>query len=483
MRSFFAYAVAVLLVTCLSCTKDVGTVNLGNYPDDIDQLMNRKCATSGCHNAASAGAANGLNLETWTDLFKGSGSGSPVIPFSSRFSSLCYFINTYQDLGPINSPTMPFNKTPLSYEEVKMVKDWIDAGAKDKNGNVSGSSPTLRKLYAVNQGCDVVTVMDANTQLPIRFVEVGTGKSTPHQVRVSPDGQFWYVLFLNRNVMKKFRCSDDSFVGDIPLTPQAAGTGTGDALDWNTFVITRDGKRAYCVSWTALGSVATVDLEKMKLIRWVPGLNFPHGICLSQDETQIYVAAQTGNYITRIDSTFDPDSYLQISLNNDGIKTASSLDAHDMQLSPDGKYLWLTLQKTNQVMVFDLQAKQAVQALAAGLYPQEIVYSKKYNSYYVSYSGDGTSTDPGGVMRISASDYSVTKLRCGAQPHGIAVDDDRDLLYLLSRNISSSGPIPHHSSQCTGKNGFMNIIDLKAMKLSSRKYELSVDPYFIYIRP
>ncbi|MEO6302576.1 MAG: hypothetical protein ABIP51_05350, partial [Bacteroidia bacterium] len=102
-----------------SCKKDVGYVNHGDYPKDISRIVSQNCAVSGCHNAKSYEAASDLNLETWQDMFAGSSNGSPVIPYSSKFSSLCYFINTYPELGLQNSPVMPLNKTPLSFDDVK----------------------------------------------------------------------------------------------------------------------------------------------------------------------------------------------------------------------------------------------------------------------------------------------------------------------------------------------------------------------------
>lgn len=110
---------------------------------------------------------------------------------------------------------MPLNKTPLTYAQVKTIKDWIDRGAPDINGKIMwADNPKLKKLYAVNQGCDVVTVFDSETQLPIRYIDVGTkpGSPTPHTKYVSPDGAYWYVVFINNNVMQP-QCSEQQGVG------------------------------------------------------------------------------------------------------------------------------------------------------------------------------------------------------------------------------------------------------------------------------
>jgi DNA-binding beta-propeller fold protein YncE len=99
---------------------------------------------------------------------------------------------------------------------------------------------------------------------------------------------------------------------------------------------------------------------------------------------------------------------------------------------------------------------------------------------------EDTSSFPGAhgvIVKIDAGSYLPTKIKCGFQPHGIAADDSKNVLYVLSRNTLSKGPAPHHTSQCLGRNGFVNFIDLKTLFVLNKKYEMSVDPYFIYARP
>ena len=95
-------------------------------------------------------------------------------------------------------------------------------------------------------------------------------------------------------------------------------------------------------------------------------------------------------------------------------------------------------------------------------------------------------------MRACRSGNSlITKIYTGHQPHGIAVDDNNNLVYVANRNASSGGPAPHHSitiSTCNGKNGYVTFIDMKTLSLvqqgsSSKQVEVAVDPYAIAIRP
>lgn len=487
MTSLLRYTVLVVTAFLLSCRKDVGQLNHGNYPVEIGNIIATRCAVSGCHNAQSAAAAGSYNLETWETMFAGSSSGSPIVPYNSAFSSFCYYINTYDDLGLQNTPTMPLNREKLSHDEVKLIKDWIDAGAPNIDGRVKwANNPGRKKFYAVNQGCDVITVFDAETQLPMRVIHVGNKLSgnTPHQVRVSPDGRYWYVAFVNSNILQKFDCKDDSYIGDIPLSPLAAGTGPEDAQDWNSFVISEDSKRAYCVSWTASGKIAAVDLENRRLLHYLGGQTFPHGIALNEAEDKMYVTAQGGNYITEIDTGFTYTNQWSLD-NNMPPANLPTLEPHYMVLSADKKNLLISCQKSNDIRVFNLLSHSVTHVIPTGTYPQEITYSSVFDQYFVSCTEDTVSFPRahGSIARIQAGSYNVTRLACGFQPHGIAVDEGRKLLYVLSRNVIASGPAPHHTSLCAGRNGFVNFIDLTTFKVTPKRYELSVDPYFIFARP
>lgn len=481
MTRRITYILFVLVLAFSFCRKDKGLTSFGSYPTSVAKTFVYKCATSGCHNAQSAPAANGLNLATWEDLFKGSNSGSPVIPFRSDFSSLCYFINTYSDLGPINIPTMPLNKAPLSHEEVKAIKDWIDAGAPSADGKIMWvDNPLRKKIYVANQGCDVVTVLDAATRLPMRYISVGKDPNTievPHMIRVSPDGQFWYVVFAAGNYLQKFRCSDDALAGEVNLGPY---------INWNTFITTSDGKKGFCVSWSSNARIASVDLEQMKLINNVGGglITNIHGIALSPAEDEIYVTAQTGNYICKLDTGFT-NGVQQISLENgQPINTGSSLDPHEILLSPDKQSFYISCQATNEMRVFDIASQMVTNIIPVGVYPQEMAVSAIQNKLYISCPEDVTSF-PGTHGSVSVMDlttFNVQKIKVDALPHGIAVDDTRNLLYVASRNILSNGPAPHHSSVCAGRNGYINYFDLTTLNPVNKKTELSVDPYSISIR-
>ncbi len=458
------------------CIKDKGLTNYGDYPNEIGKIINFKCATSGCHNDLSYPAADGLNLSTWDNLFKGSNSGSPVIPFNSKFSSLCNYINTYPELGIIDKPTMPLNPPFLSKEEVTTIKNWIDAGAPDVNGFIKWSdNPNRKKIYVANQGCDVVTVFDSETMLPMRYISVGnnSGIEVPHMIRVSPDGQFWYVVFVNNNIMQKFRCSDDVLVGTANL---------GANFDWNTFIISDDGKKAFCVAWTTNGHIAAVDLNQMKLIRNFGGYSFPHGVALNGTNDTIYVTGQSGNFLYKLDTAFNTS--VQVSLDGNVPSLTPSLDPHEIIISPDKKTLYITCQKVNQLYIMDITTWTLINIISTGSFPQEMVISPTDKKLYISCTYDSISFPGsyGSVYVMNTLNYLVSKINVGFMPHGIGLDESKNLLYVASRNILANGPAPHHTGVCSGRNGYINYVNTQTLLIEKRRTEISIDPFSVGVR-
>lgn len=475
--AYFIFTPLFILVFLFSCTKDSAPPLFGEFPTDIGKIFTYKCATSGCHNGSSYQGAAGLNLSSFADLFKGSNNGSPVIPYRSDFSSLCYFINTYDEFGPKNLPTMPLNTSPLSKTEVKTIKDWIDAGAPDINGYVMWSeNPNRKKYYVLNQGCDVVTVFDAESQLPMRYITVGNNAAveSPHMIKMSPDGQFWYVVFVGNNILQKYRASDDTFVGEVNL---------GAFQNWNTITISNDGKLAYCVSWQTNSRLAIVNLQTMQLKTNVGGFTNAHGIALNNSNDTIYMTAQTGNYIYKLDTAFNTINEIRLDGSLTSVST-SSLDPHEIQFSPDGTKYFVTCQATNQVRVMSTVGDNLLQVINTGVYPQEMAKSAINNKLYVTCVNDPNSNPKvlGSVTVIDMTSYIATNHKVGYQPHGIGLDEVNGYVIVSNRNIVSNGPTPHHTGVC-GRNGFVNYFNINTMQLLSKKTEVASDPYSVAVRP
>ena len=465
----------------------------GNYPEAIGKIMLNKCAISGCHNDISKDAASGLSLISWNKLFEGTRNGAAVIPYNHKQSTMFLFCNTFKALGVSVAPTMPINNEALSEAEMIALRNWIDNGAPDEKGFVKFSDNATRsKYYVCNQGCDLITVFDAETDLPMRCFEVGQFNNrteSPHQVRVSPDGQYLYVILLNGTVLQKFRTIDDSFVAQTYI-----GSGS-----WNTFTITKDAKHAFAIDYSAgdgptpgQGRVKYIDLNTMEVLATYVGsglFSYPHAVALNKQEDILYVFGQEASFFYKVylsaagSTPLQPDFSGMITLDQ---SNGLLLKPHDVLFTPLGDKYIISCQNTNEIRIYNTADDQLIKTIAVGTFPQEIAISESKNYLFAACMED-TVNFPGlrgSVAVIDLNNLTLIKhVYTGYQPHGLAVDDVKQEVIVVNRNTDSKGPAPHHTSECGGRNGYVSFIDLTTLELiPQKKIEVSVDPYFVSIR-
>lgn len=489
----FVFVFAISFSTCKVDTAIMAKLD-GTYPDPIGTIILNKCAVSGCHNDASKDAASGLSLASWDKLFEGTRNGAAVVPYNHKQSTLFLFCNTFKDLGISIAPTMPVDAPPLTKEEVLTLRNWIDIGAPNAKGFVKFSDdPNRKKYYVCNQGCDLISVFDAETNLPMRCFEVGQLNNqieSPHQVRVSPDGKSFYVILLNGTVFQKFNASDDSFVAQ-------ANIGQGS---WNTFVITNDSKHAFLVDYSASdgpypgqGRVHYIDLTTMEILKTYVGSNlfsYPHAVALNKQENVLYLFGQEASFFYKINmnpsignSALSPDISDKIPMDQ---SNGLLLKPHDVLFSHSGDKYFTSCQNTNEIRVYKTSNDQLLAAIPVGAFPQEIALSETRDYLFAACMEDTTNFPGlrGSIAVIDTKTLTLIKhIYTGHQPHGVAVDDDKNEVIVANRNTSSGGPAPHHTSDCGGRNGYITYIDLNTLTLiPKKKVEVSVDPYFISVR-
>ncbi len=482
------YIVFLSVILLCSCTNDVAPLvkNVSDYPADIGYIFLNKCATSGCHNDKSYMAAGQFNMSTYSNLFKGSVNGSPVIPFRNDFSILCNYINTFPALGLVSVPTMPLNETPLSKDELSKIKTWITNGAPDKNGKIMWQDVNT-KYYITNQACDVVTVFDAETQLPIKYITVGIKDNVievPHMIRVSPDNKYWYVIFTNNNVLQKFSTTTDQLVAQVDLGNDQT---QNPCFNWNTMVISKDSKWAYCVSWQQNSRIAQVDLENMKLLKNFGGTTQAHGCALNDANDMLYVTAQYGNFIYKIDTGFtQPPQQITLDGSIQPKTTPNLFDPHQIVFSPNGLFYFVSCQASNEVRVLNANTDVLVKTIKTGKMPLEMVINDQQQKLFVTCEEEPTSIplQKGCVSVIDINTpFNVVNINVGYEPHGIDIDVKNNQIIVASRNVTNAGPAPHHTSNCNGgRNGFVNFINLQTLQVNPKKIELASDPYFVGVK-
>lgn len=471
----FLFILSSFLFLMASC-QHKPTDYQGQYPDNVSNIIVNRCATAGCHNAESYEYASNLRLDTWAELFKGGSSGAVIIPYDKDNSSLCYFINTDSNLGPVLRPTMPVNQRALSASEYMTITNWIQNGAPDKTGKIpfEDNPDTRQKIYITQQGCDMMAVVDAKTKVIMRNIKLGKLPTieVPHSLKFSPDGKYCYVIFTQGPYMQKIDATKDAVIADLYL-----GQGA-----WNMLFVSDDGKSMMVTDYSNINAkIKLIDCEKMQEIATYEDFVNPHGIAANAAFDTFYVTSQFGNMIYRLTKK---GNVKQISIDDNEPNTISNtLDPHEIIMSPDKSKYFLTCMSSNEVRVMDTKTNKLLKVIPVGKTPLEFAMSRKKPYLFVTCENDINNTYPGYIGSVYVINYETLELIKKIEGpfyevHGITVDDYNDWVCVVSRNIASNGPLPHHTSECGGRNGYYSVIDLNTLEIvSKKKYETTVDPY------
>lgn len=97
-----------------------------SFKADVQPILAQSCLE--CHTAGGAGyEKSGLLMSSYDDLMKGTRFGAIVKPGDSLTSTLIMLVEGRAD----PSIKMPHNKEPLSKEQIALLRNWVDQGAKN----------------------------------------------------------------------------------------------------------------------------------------------------------------------------------------------------------------------------------------------------------------------------------------------------------------------------------------------------------------
>ena len=131
MRTGFS----IIIVACLGLPLLGGCERQVSFSEDVRPILIAECA--GCHSGYAEGEkATGLNVTDYGALMHGTRLGQVVVPGSAASSTL-YLVVSGQSAPEIQMPPHHEDSlaegrgAPLDREEVRLIKDWIDQGAKN----------------------------------------------------------------------------------------------------------------------------------------------------------------------------------------------------------------------------------------------------------------------------------------------------------------------------------------------------------------
>jgi len=355
----------------------------------VAEILTKNCALPECHRGGTS--ENNLSFESYSKMIQGSigrhfgehdhgktnpkithetpYGGSPVVPFDAKNSLLYNLI-----MGNVENSVlrMPYEKEPLSQLQIDILKDWINNGAKDFNGNVPYSGPN--KVFVCNQGSDEIYEIDADYMVVSRVLDVDVNPPAidqPNNVQIH--GNYYYVTLISAGQFLKIDISTNQIVAKV----------TGLEVP-GMIAVSPDGKIAYVSkSSTAspvYGEIYVIDIETMtkKESISIP-IGLPHSIQLTEDGNNLYVADMDKDRIYLINTT-TREIEDQIILSTTSPATYEPMHIY---LSPDGNYLYANNRTSSTMMIIDTQTKQILQEISIQHHPMQAAISPDGNKIYV----------------------------------------------------------------------------------------------------
>jgi mono/diheme cytochrome c family protein len=128
------------------------------YLDVVQPLLEQRCAT--CHNNDKR--SGGFSVGSYDSTLVGGDTGRAIVPGNLEASELLYRVS----LPPDDEAFMPAeDKTPLTAEQVEIVRWWIGAGApRDTTAAAAGAPAELEPLLRAQLGLGAAPVAHASAE-------------------------------------------------------------------------------------------------------------------------------------------------------------------------------------------------------------------------------------------------------------------------------------------------------------------------------
>jgi YVTN family beta-propeller protein len=270
-------------------------------------------------------------------------------------------------------------------------------------GAVSTSGATSMRLYVTNSLGDDITVIDLATLKPVTTFKVG---EQVHGICAGSDTRSFFVTIESERNLKIVDARSGRILGAIPLTGrpnQCAATPDGRYVG----VPIRDGDSVDIVDMQAKRVVKTlpvkephncynsgsndvlwvssmgdnqidrIDLHKMEYTAHVPTGGIPRPYAVTKDGNTIYSAltalhgfavasVSEAKVIAKVELPAAPPLNCPLELNT---------PTHGLELSPDGRRLWVTSLADGLVYVYDTASRKLLGHVAVGKCPNWIAFS------------------------------------------------------------------------------------------------------------
>ncbi|MBS4029406.1 MAG: YncE family protein [Ignavibacteriales bacterium] len=405
---------------------DYSKIDTIQYSKHIQPLLNEKCATSGCHNSASKAA--GLSLASWNEVMGGSTFGEAIVAFKSSKSLL----TTLFDGTPLRVSHRSLGEKKLTNAEVTFLKRWIDGGAKNDAKQIPFAH-SMNKLYVPNQGEDNVAIIDIDSMVVIRYVDVGNspGNDAPHFIVAK--GEYWYVSLINTGQVWKFSAHTDTLIGIVHIPGAPA-----------LLSLSPDGGKLFVSQFMSatqqINKIYTVNTSSMLITDTITVGTMPHGIRVNNSGTRLYIANMLSDNISVVDVATN-ELIENISVAFDANPFGQAIyQPMEIAVSPNDSFVVVTCSGSakNEVRLFSVGNSPAltlIDSFPVAEQPWHVQFIPNNNDYcYVTNRKGNTLSEIHLPMRMVMNE--ITNETKFDFPHGVAISGDGKYVFVSNENQS-----------------------------------------------
>ena len=177
-----------------------------------------------------------------------------------------------------------------------------------------------------------------------------------HMVGVTANGFLAYTGDMGSNTVSELDLRTGSFTRswDVPTTPEAIN-------------VTPDGKEVW-VGSNATGKVTVLDPSSGSMRTAAEGVSWPYRVLFTPDVKTVVIPDMRNNEVRFLDR----ESHRELSR-----LSLPGAGPQGVTLTPDGRYLFLSLSQRAKVAIIDLRTRQVVGHVDAGQTPDGVVYTRQ----------------------------------------------------------------------------------------------------------
>lgn len=306
--------------------------------------------------------------------------------------------------------------------EIAEMQAWLETNASQEPAGFIQRDGTV---YSANEGGNSISSIDLGTG-SVETVQIGV---SPHNVDLTPDGNLLLAVGSPASDHAHGSADDGHAEAEagggvlVVLDPRQLSqpVATLEVGAHPAHVVADRTGRAY-VSLSGGNEIVVVDLAKAQVIGRIATGAFPHGLRLSPDQSELYVANVDDGSVSVID-TQNLTELARIPVGAAPVQVG---------FTPSGDQVYVSLRDENRVAVIDTASREVTNRIDVG--PNPIQMFATPDGAYVYVANQGTDAEPNDTVSVidTATGEVVKTIATGGGAHGVSASADGAFVFVTN---------------------------------------------------